>query len=286
MTPDAQLNPLEETKPPKPPSTAGMTTKVVNGALWTLGGSVLPLAVSLVSTPFIIRFLGAESYGVLLLVGLIPTYFGFADFGMGLASTKFASEAYARGDSKTENEIVWTAAAVAAISTSAIALPIVVFSFPIVCALSVPEHLLKQADIALKLSSGAFLFSILSSVLNSPMFARLRMDMSALTQAGPKTLLAALTPVILYFGGGIVEATLWSAVVSVLALGIVSYFAARLFTRAVAPECECRASSSPSGVWSTPCDFRSSRGIAREFGKAGTSSRHVGRNPCLLFRSE
>ena len=70
-----------------------MTTKVVKGSMWTLAGSVAPLAVSFISTPFIIRYLGAESYGVLLLVGLIPAYFSFADFGMGVASTKFAAEA-------------------------------------------------------------------------------------------------------------------------------------------------------------------------------------------------
>lgn len=75
-----------------------MTTKVVKGSLWTLAGQVAPLAVSLVATPFVIRLLGAESYGVLILIGLIPTYLGFAAFGMSMASTKFGSEAYAEGD--------------------------------------------------------------------------------------------------------------------------------------------------------------------------------------------
>ncbi|MDI1243729.1 MAG: hypothetical protein PSX80_17600, partial [bacterium] len=76
-----------------------------------LVGSVAPLAVSFISTPFVIRFLGTESYGLLLLVGLIPTYLMFADFGMGVASTKFASEAFGRGDEKKEAEIVWAATA-------------------------------------------------------------------------------------------------------------------------------------------------------------------------------
>ena len=85
-----------------------MTTKVVKGSMWTLVGSVAPLAVAFISTPFIIRFLGTESYGVLLLVGLIPMYFSFADFGMGVASTKFASEAYGQGDEKKEAQIART----------------------------------------------------------------------------------------------------------------------------------------------------------------------------------
>src|SRR4029078_2758549 len=91
------------------PSTAGMTTKVVKGSLWTLGGQVLPMMVSFFATPFVIRFLGSEKYGVLILVGLIPTYFSFADFGMGIASTKFGSEAYGQGDTRQEGAVVRTA---------------------------------------------------------------------------------------------------------------------------------------------------------------------------------
>src|SRR5690242_20692380 len=109
-----------------------MTTKVVKGSIWTLAGSVLPLAVTFVSTPFIIRLLGSEAYGVLLLVGLIPMYLNFADFGMSVASTKFASEAYGVGDQVKEGEVVRAAAFIAFISSLVVAIPIFIFSQPIV----------------------------------------------------------------------------------------------------------------------------------------------------------
>ena len=94
-----------------------MTTKVVKGSLWTLLGQVLPLGISLFTTPFVIRMLGSEGYGVLILIGLIPSYFAFADFGMSLASTKFASEAYAAGDREKEAQVVRTAALIAFFSS-------------------------------------------------------------------------------------------------------------------------------------------------------------------------
>src|SRR5687768_3804067 len=125
-----------------------MTTKVVKGSMWTLGGSVLPLAVSFVSTPFVIRFLGAEGYGVLVLVGLIPTYFAFADFGMGIASTKFASEAYAEGDQVKEGEVVRTAALIALCFSLIFAIPIFIFSHWIVTLFNVPEHYWDTGSIA------------------------------------------------------------------------------------------------------------------------------------------
>lgn len=212
-----------------------MTTKVVKGSLWTLGGSVLPLLVSFVSTPFIIRFLGSEAYGVLLLVGLIPTYFSFADFGMGTASTRFASEAYGEGDAGKENRIVWTATAIAMIGASAVAIPIFLFSFTIVTTLNVPEHLRSQASIALKLTAVAFVFGILGSVLNSPMLARLRMDLNTVTQGVPKILLALFTPFILYLGGEIVGAVAWALAVSLATLLVVFYFSGRLLPEFVRP---------------------------------------------------
>ncbi len=212
-----------------------MTTKVVKGSMWTLAGSVLPLAVSFISTPFIIRFLGAESYGVLLLVGLIPTYFSFADFGMGIASTKYASEAFGQGDAKKESETIWTATVVAALSATIVALPIFLFSHPIIVALNVPEHLIDQANLALKITSGAFVVGILPSILNSAMLARLRMDLNTVTNALPKVLLAAVTPFILYFGGGIVGAVSWAFIVATATLGIVFFFSGRLLPQLFKP---------------------------------------------------
>src|SRR5690606_33735012 len=99
------------------PTMTGMTTRVVKGSLWILAGQVAPLAVFLLTTPFTIRLLGAEGYGVLILVGLIPTYLAFADFGMSMASTKFGSEAYAEGDEEKEARIVRTAALIALMSS-------------------------------------------------------------------------------------------------------------------------------------------------------------------------
>lgn len=237
MTPDAALSPIEEPKIP-PPSTAGMTTKVIKGSIWTLAGSVLPLAVSFISTPFIIRFLGAESYGVLLLVGLIPMYFSFGDFGMGIASTKFASEAFGQGDREKEAQGVWTAAAIAAFSSSAVAIPLFIFSRTIVTALNVPAHLSSQASTALRLTSVAFVFGILASVLNSPMLARLRMDLNTVTQAVPKILLAIITPFILYFGGGIIGAVWWAFAVAIATLVVVAFFSGRLLTTLFPPRGE------------------------------------------------
>ncbi len=184
-----------------------MTTKVVKGSMWTLMGQVLPLLASLISTPFIIRFLGSEGYGVLILVGLIPNYLAFADLGMGMASTKFGSEAYAQGDRDKEGEVVRTAGFIALLTALVVAVPMFVFSHRIIADwFKVSETYQAGASLGLKLTSVSFVFTILASVLNTPQLSRLRMDLNTLVNSIPRILMGLITPVVLYLGGNVLEA--------------------------------------------------------------------------------
>ena len=195
-----------------------MTTKVVKGSFWTLLGQILPLGASLVATPFVIRFLGTEGYGLLILVGLIPSYFGFADFGMGIASTKFGSEAYATGDGDKESRVIRTAALIAAFTALPIGVVLFLFSNFIVGLFNVPEQLLTDANLALKIASITFVVNFLNNIFNTPQLARLRMDLNTLVSTGFRLLGVVVTPVVLYLGGGIVGAITVVMIASLLTL--------------------------------------------------------------------
>ena len=187
-------------------STAGMTTKVVKGSVWTLLGQVAPMAVSLVTTPFVIRMLGTEGYGVVALVSLVPAYLTFADLGMGLASTKFGSEAFGAGDRDKEAEIVKTACAIAltvALPTAAI---IFIFSDVLTTLLNVPERLHSDADLAFKFASVSLVFYLLNNIVNTPQLARLRMDLNTFVGAGARVLGLIAAPIVIYLGYGLAGA--------------------------------------------------------------------------------
>ena len=211
-----------------PPSTKGLTTKVVKGSLWTLAGTVFPFAVTFFATPFIIRLLGSEGYGVLILVSLIPSYFGFADFGMGVASTKFGAEAYAQGLRQKEGEVVRTASLIALISSIAVALPIFLFSSIISDWLKVPENWQTQANLGLKITTITFVIGILAGILNTPQLSRLRMDLNMLVNALPRIILSIATLIVLYFGGGVIGAVYVTFFVSILILSGHIFFSGRL----------------------------------------------------------
>ncbi len=195
-----------------------MTTKVVKGSLWTLAGQVLPLGVSLFATPIVIRLLGAEGYGVMVLVLLIPGYLGFADFGMGMASTKFGSEAFASGSRDKEARIVRTAGLIALLTSVPVAAAIFLLSGTLIGWFNVPEHLLAEASLALKLASIAFVLNFLCLVFNTPQLTRLRMDLNTLVNAGFRILGAIAVPIVIYLGGGIAGAIMVLIAVSSLTL--------------------------------------------------------------------
>lgn len=195
----------------------------------------MPLGVSLITAPFVIRLLGVESYGVLILIALIPTYFSFAEVGMSLASTKFGSEAYAAQDREREGMVVRTTALIAFVAASLAGSILFLFSGDIVRFFVVPEHLYGSASLALKIASVAFVINILNNVFNTPQLARLRMDLNTIVAAGFRTLGIVATPIVIYLGGGIIGAVTVLMIVSLLTLAGHLFVSGRLLNELFRP---------------------------------------------------
>jgi O-antigen/teichoic acid export membrane protein len=191
---------------------SGMTTRVARGSLWTLGGQGAVMLALLVSTPFVIRLLGTEAYGVLALVNVLISYLLFADMGMGNASTRFAAAAHAHQDDRGEVAVVWTSLLIALVPATLAALTLTFLAEPVVVRLlRVPAHLHNEAILALRVTAVAFVARTAASVLNTPQLVRLRMDLSAYINAGTLTLQNLLIPIALMLRGDLVT------VVSVIA---------------------------------------------------------------------
>lgn len=189
-----------------PASSAGMTGGVVQGGIWNLGGQAAVLLASLIATPFVVRLLRPELYGLLALIQSLISYIAFAGAGMPLASTKFGADAYARGDDDGEIAVVWTSLVMAAVPAALAGLALWLAARPLMGALSIPPELQDQAVLALRIASLGYFARSAYGVLNTPQAVRLRWDLITKIESGTSVLQIAVIPVVLALGGGLVSA--------------------------------------------------------------------------------
>lgn len=218
-----------------------MATRVVRGSLWTLGGQSFSVLSSLIATPFVLRALGTESFGVLALINVLIAYLASSALGMGMASTRFGAEAYSRGDQEQEAGFIWTALLIAAIAAGCGAISLAVLAEPLIRGVfQVPSHLHEQTIVALRLAGIVVFARAISSVVNTPQLARLRMDLFSFINSAASIGQNLLIPVFLFLGGNLVTAV--SVIVAVsaattLSNAIVSWrLLPRLFKPGIRPK--------------------------------------------------
>jgi O-antigen/teichoic acid export membrane protein len=82
--------------------------KIARNTFLNFAGNALPLAVGIVTIPFIIRWLGTDRFGILSLAWVVIGYFGFFDLGLGRSTTKFVAEALGKGEPEKVPGYFWT----------------------------------------------------------------------------------------------------------------------------------------------------------------------------------
>jgi O-antigen/teichoic acid export membrane protein len=175
--------------------------------LSVLASSATAIA-SFLITPFTLRLFGPEQYGIWAILTTIVTYFGFADLGMGTASTRFATEAHNQGDSQREADVVWTSLLIGFVSAGLLALLLAFTARPIIAALvHGSAQLEQQATSALRIAGLVFLGYVLSNVLNTTELVRLRIGLFSAITTVAAILQIAGVPIVLKLGGGLVGAT-------------------------------------------------------------------------------
>ena len=214
VEPTAVEKPSDETVAP---DNRGTTTSVVRGSVWSLGGQGVILLASLVATPFLLRVLDTESYGVWFLITSIMGTLGFADAGMGTASTRFCADAFARHDERRERAVVWTALALSAVPTT-IFVGGTIIGAPFLVAQffgRLPAELQAPTILALRIAALGFGVRMGTHIFNSPLLARLRLDLNTILIGGLTLLQVAVLPIVMKFGG-LVWGALWFTFISVL----------------------------------------------------------------------
>ena len=206
----------------------GITVKVVKSGVWTLAGQVLPLIVSLAVTPFTIRLLGTDRYGLLSFLLLINTFLAFLDFGMSTAAVKLGSQAFAEDDEEKEKNLILTATKIAVMTSASAIFFLLLLSSWIVSHLNISSEFYAETLLSFRLALATLFFTITYSVVYAPQVIRLRMNLVVSINGGMRILGAISTLVIIYWGYGITGAMATLLAVSILTLFLHLFVSTRL----------------------------------------------------------
>ena|GEM_PF-4183651 len=180
-----------------------------------------PLVLTIVTTRVLLRGLGTESYGVLVLVNSVTALAGFASGGLGYAVVKHLSHDMAAGDHDSARALVGTSLALTAASAVVVIVLLNGLSNPILNGLlHVSSGLVIAAHRVVILASLNLGIGLLSNVYYSMLVALQRYGALASVQLLSSTLLAVTQVGLVWLGMGIVSVAAAGLACSVLGLAL------------------------------------------------------------------
>src|SRR6266403_3044577 len=123
---------------------------IAKNTIFNLVGQVLPMAIGVLTIPYIVRGLGAAQYGILSIAMMLLGYFNIFDLGLGRATVKFVAENLDPENAHKVPELIWTSLSllvglgIIGGTLSALFVPVSVTHF-----FKMPYELAGQARIAL-----------------------------------------------------------------------------------------------------------------------------------------
>ena len=216
----------------------------MRGAAFNLLGAAVPAVLAVLTVPLVVRYLGQEDYGLLMLVTSIMGYFALIDINVTAASTKFVSQHHAQGADRQVHQTVSFGlliylgiGVVGGAALWGFATPLATDVFKISPA--------RQADAvrALQWAALGFLTGQVQVYLQSLPGALSRYDLAGSVEACFGVVLPLLTVGLLMLGGGLVELIWLRIALSCLqALGVLTWLMRRMKLRWARPDGETRRS--------------------------------------------
>src|ERR1700730_10987714 len=81
---------------------------IAKNSIFNLAGQVLPMAVGVLTIPYIVRGLGTAQYGILSIATMLLGYFNIFDLGLSRATVKFVAENLDPENIHKVPELIWT----------------------------------------------------------------------------------------------------------------------------------------------------------------------------------
>ncbi len=201
--------------------TGDALSRFSRNALHNLSALLLPVILSLVTTPFIVHRLGDERFGLYILTLSVVGFGGLLDLGLNTAAIKFVAEEYARKDSQALSSVL-NSLLVSRVFQGSLASAIGLIGAPFLCThlLAVSPRLTPDAVFLVRVASVSVGLSMIAGTLASLPRAAHRFDITSRITLLASVTLTLTTVGIVSVGRGIREIAIAELAVTTLQLPI------------------------------------------------------------------
>ncbi len=133
-----------------------LSHKIIRNTAYNIVGRFWGILVVLFLTPYIIRHIGIERFGLWSIAGVITGYFGLLDFGVGMSFVKYIAEFYTKKQFDKISQIVSTGFVFYSLLTVLIIGFSVFFIKPIIVIFKIPPYLANEAVFVLLVGISVF----------------------------------------------------------------------------------------------------------------------------------
>jgi O-antigen/teichoic acid export membrane protein len=196
--------------------TASNREKTIRNVFFNLASQALILGTSFITTPYIVNKLGADSYGVVILLSTILGYLSFLDLGLSGALIRYLTECASVHDWERFRRILWSSLIFYAfISLIVVTLLALIPSQSILHVINIPPQLHNTFTIAFLVGIAAWVIGFLILPPHAILWAYHRLDMTSFLVLISGALQPILTVIALFLGYGIVGVSIATLLTSV-----------------------------------------------------------------------
>ena len=212
------------TSPPDRRAPAGLASKTLANAIYSLASFAWPIVLAILATPYIVHGLGTERYGLFVLATASVGFLGLFDLGMGSALIKFASDAHARRDYGELNRAFATGLSFYLL-VGVVGLAVAVAGAPFFAerVLDVSPERQDAARDVFRVAGVTFFFTMVMTAYSSVPASIQRYDVQAKVNVAYTTATVALVVALVALDRSIVEIVAVNSLTTVLA--IATYYA-------------------------------------------------------------
>jgi O-antigen/teichoic acid export membrane protein len=198
-----------------------LANKTIGNALAGVIGYAWPVALALVTTPYIVSKLGNDAYGILALVTSVLGFFAFLDLGMTNASVKYVSEAYAKNDIEDISKIIGSSLAVfLTIGAFGGALIAIMTSTLVQKILRIPPDYIADSTFAFYVAACGFVLNMVVGVFGAIPKAIQRYDITTKVNIIIGTTLTLSVVLTVYVGYGLKQVVILNFLSSLVSLAV------------------------------------------------------------------